>query len=106
MRSRSPSLTDRGKPAKENDRIPDNAVCALAQLFCHRISLIDNEVLVEDLEDLTPLKTVRHTHDVARSPEEISTDSKYGGAEASSERRKNATLRGNPQICGDVDRRR
>lgn len=69
-----------------NDHIPDNAICALSQLFCHGISLIDNEILVEDLKDLTPLKTVRHTHDVAWSPEQISMKSKYGEGIASSER--------------------
>jgi len=65
MRSRSPSLTESSLNGKKKDHIPDNAVCALAQLFCHCVSLIDNEVLAEDLEDLAPLKTVRHTHDVA-----------------------------------------
>lgn len=36
--------------------IPDNAVGALAQLLGHSVSLIDNEFLVENLEDLAALE--------------------------------------------------
>jgi hypothetical protein len=32
--------------------LPNDPVCTLSQLFGHSVSLIDNEVLVEDLEDL------------------------------------------------------
>ena len=35
--------------------LPNDAVCALAQLLGHIIALIDNEILVEDLEDLATL---------------------------------------------------
>lgn len=36
--------------------IPYNAIGSLAQLLCYIVSLINNEVLVEDLEDLAALK--------------------------------------------------
>jgi hypothetical protein len=36
-------------------RIPDNAVGTLSQLFGHRVPLVNNKVLVEDLEDLAAL---------------------------------------------------
>lgn len=39
---------------------PYNAISALAQLFGHSISLVDNEVLVEDFEDLSPLQIGHH----------------------------------------------
>lgn len=38
---------------------PDYAIGALAQLFCDVVPLIDNEILVEHLEDLSALH-VRH----------------------------------------------
>jgi hypothetical protein len=34
--------------------IPDNAICALTQLFCDGVSVINNEILVEDFEHLAP----------------------------------------------------
>lgn len=39
--------------------LPDNAVCALSQLFRHNIPLVHDEVLVEDLEGLSACQ-VRH----------------------------------------------
>lgn len=39
--------------------LPDNAVGALAQLLCHIVPLVDDELLVEDLEDLA-VREVRH----------------------------------------------
>ena len=45
--------------------LPDDAVGALAQLFGNRISLIDDEVLVKDLEDLASLQV---GHDGRRMP--------------------------------------
>ena len=38
---------------------PDNTISSLTELLCDSVSLIDDEVLVEDLEDLSSLK-VRH----------------------------------------------
>ena len=32
--------------------IPDNTVCTLSELFRHSVSVVDDEVLVKDLEDL------------------------------------------------------
>ena len=43
--------------------VPDNPVCALAELLGHSIPLIDYEVLIEDLEDLAPLE-VRHSGNI------------------------------------------
>ena len=40
--------------------LPDDTICALAQLFCNGISVINHEVLIEDLEDLPPGEV---THD-------------------------------------------
>ena len=34
--------------------IPDDAVCALTQLFCDGVSFVNNEILIEDLEGLAP----------------------------------------------------
>ena len=34
----------------------DDAVGALADLFGHRVALVDDEILVEDFEDLTALQ--------------------------------------------------
>ena len=39
--------------------VPNNAVSTLPKLLGHGVSLVDDEVLVEDLKDLTPLK-IRH----------------------------------------------
>lgn len=39
--------------------LPDNAVGALAQLLCHIVPLVDNELLVEHLEHLAACE-VRH----------------------------------------------
>ena len=39
--------------------LPDNTIGALAELLRHSISLIDDKVLVEDLEDLSSLQ-IRH----------------------------------------------
>ena len=36
--------------------IPDNSIRPLTEFFCNSVSLINNEVLVEDLEDLPSLK--------------------------------------------------
>jgi len=36
--------------------LPDNAVGSLSKLLGHRVALIDDEVLVENLEDFTTLK--------------------------------------------------
>lgn len=44
-----------GGAAAEGERVPDNAVGTLSQLFRHRVSLIDDEILVKDLEDLAAL---------------------------------------------------
>jgi hypothetical protein len=41
--------------AAGSERVPDNAIGTLSQLFRHRVSLIDDEVLVKDLEDLAAL---------------------------------------------------
>lgn len=41
----------------------DNAICALTQFFCYGVSLIHDEVLVENLEDLA---TCHVTHDCGR----------------------------------------
>ena len=38
---------------------PDNPVSALTEFFCHSITLIDDEVLAEDLKDLA---TLNFTH--------------------------------------------
>ena len=38
----------------------DNAICALAQFFCDSVTLINDEVLIEDLEDLSACHV---THD-------------------------------------------
>jgi hypothetical protein len=38
------------------DDLPDNAISSLAKLFCDGVSLVDDEVLVEDLEDLAALQ--------------------------------------------------
>lgn len=38
------------------DRVPDNSICPLTQLFGNIVTLVDDEVLVEDLEDLATLK--------------------------------------------------
>lgn len=47
--------------------IPDDTVGALAKLLRHHISLVDDEVLVEDLEDLPALESkVRHGHVLRR----------------------------------------
>ena len=45
----------RGTEKEGSARIPDNAVGTLAQLLGHRVPLVDDEVLVEDLEDLAAL---------------------------------------------------
>lgn len=36
--------------------LPDDAIGTLSQLLGHSVSLVDNEVLVEDLEDLASLE--------------------------------------------------
>jgi hypothetical protein len=38
---------------QSRNALPDNSVSTLTKLFSHRISLIDNEVLVENLEHLS-----------------------------------------------------
>lgn len=42
--------------------LPDNAVCALAQLLGDIVALIDDKVLVEDLEDLATLQVGHDKH--------------------------------------------
>lgn len=32
---------------------PNNTICTLSELFCHSVAFIDNEILIEDLEDLS-----------------------------------------------------
>jgi hypothetical protein len=44
--------TSAGDIVMDPQDLPNDTVCALSQLFGHSVSLIDNEVLVEDLEDL------------------------------------------------------
>jgi len=48
------STIDPNQP-QESQGIPDNTISTLSKLFRHSISLIDDEVLVEDLEDLSAL---------------------------------------------------
>lgn len=36
--------------------IPDDTISTLSQLLCDSVSLVHDEVLVEDLEDLAPLQ--------------------------------------------------
>lgn len=36
--------------------VPYDTISSLPKLLCHIISLIDNEVLIEDLEDFAALK--------------------------------------------------
>lgn len=36
--------------------IPNDSVCPLAKLFGHIVTLIDDEILIEYLEDLAALK--------------------------------------------------
>ena len=36
--------------------LPYNAISSLPKFLCHVVSLVDNEVLVEDLEDFAALK--------------------------------------------------
>jgi hypothetical protein len=50
----------------KRQRVPDNAVSTLAQLLGHSVSLVDNKVLVEDLEDLAALE-ISHGERVLRS---------------------------------------
>lgn len=38
---------------------PNNSICSLAKLFGDSIALIDNEILIKDLEDLSALE-IRH----------------------------------------------
>jgi hypothetical protein len=44
-----------GAKQSEMGHIPDNTISTLTQLLCHRVSLIDNKVLVEHLEHLSAL---------------------------------------------------
>lgn len=39
--------------------LPDNAVGPLAQLFCHIVPLVNDEVLIENLENFAPSE-IRH----------------------------------------------
>jgi hypothetical protein len=40
---------------------PDDTVSALTQLLCHIVSFVDHKLLIENLEDLAPLKRIcRH----------------------------------------------
>ena len=49
--------------------VPDNTISTLSQLLCDGVSLVDNEVLVEDLKDLPSLK-IRHGVESLREEEE------------------------------------
>ena len=51
-----PETSDLGLSDIGLSDIPYNAVGSLAQLLCYVISLVNDEVLVEDLEDLAPLQ--------------------------------------------------
>ena len=41
--------------SQDQQNVPDNTISTLSQLLCDGVSLVDNEVLVEDLEDLSSL---------------------------------------------------
>lgn len=49
---------ERQRPGQRgrSSRLPDDSVGTLSKLLCHGVSLIDNKILVEDLEDLSSLK--------------------------------------------------
>jgi len=36
--------------------VPDDTVCTLSQLLGHIVTLVDDELLIEDLEDLAALE--------------------------------------------------
>jgi hypothetical protein len=43
-------------PFPETLSLPDNTISTLTELLGYRVSLVDDEVLVEHLEHLSPLK--------------------------------------------------
>ncbi len=45
-----------GREGRGRVCVPDNTIGSLAQLLGHRVSLINDKILVEDLEDLTSLE--------------------------------------------------
>jgi len=49
--------------------IPNDSISPLTELLCDCVSLVDNEVLVEDLKDLPSLK-IRHGVESLREEEE------------------------------------
>jgi len=55
-----------GALTPESRYIPDDTIGALAQLLGHRVALVDDKVLVEDLEHLASLQ-IRHCRDLLAS---------------------------------------
>lgn len=76
---------DPEKRSRNELSIPDNSISSLAKLLGHRVSLIDNEVLVEHLEHLSSLE-VRHDARAGRDTEPERRIRHEAGAIAESER--------------------